>query len=132
MFSINASIGRVPSLHHWGRGILTLPKRANNGPEYMTDDFIFWLNSASMTVLDTPAALSVREFFSVHTADHHSCSKISSIYFTSLVVGTLCKITVSSVRTAAAISLSILFLLGIGVVVPCKGFHHLIMSFGIF
>jgi len=131
MFSINASIGRVPSLHHWGRGIETLPKRARSGPEYITDDFIFLDNSGSIFQLSTPVASKESDESLVQVAFHPSCSKISSIYFTSLVPGTLWIITSPSVSKAAGMSFKILFLLGTGVVVHWSAFHQVIVSFDI-
>jgi hypothetical protein len=108
-----------------------LPKRASNGQANITLAFIFIESSSSISVVDTPEASILTLASSSRSYVHPRVSTISNIYNTSEVLGTLCRITGLSVNNAAGISLIILFLFGTGFVVPCNGFHPLIISFDI-
>lgn len=47
IFSMNASSGRVPSLHPCGVGMLALPNFTSNGPKNITDALILSPSSVS-------------------------------------------------------------------------------------
>lgn len=128
---MNTSIGRVHNLHHCGVGIDAFHNLASNGPANITLAFIFSEISGSMMWLLMFFPLIVMVSSLSHWWVHQSLSRISSIYCTSLVLGTLDIVTSSSVNIAAGISFMILFLLATGVVIPFNGFHPFMISLDI-
>ncbi|MBP6256334.1 hypothetical protein KA405_01045 [Patescibacteria group bacterium] len=89
IFQTNASKGRVHSLHHCGVGIIALPNLTSNGHKNITDAFILSLNTGSISYELTFFALIRTEESFNRSNDHHNNARISSIYPTSDVFGTL-------------------------------------------
>ena len=131
MFSINTSIGRVPSLHHWGLGMVTLPNLCSSGHANILPAFILSISTGSSSNELTPDALSSSVASLSQVAVPQRLWKISIIKTTSDVLGTLCIVTSSSVRRAAGINLRILFLLGTGWATQIRGFQPCTISLDI-
>src|SRR5580704_5892473 len=114
-----------------GGGICARPKRASNGPASRNEARIRSASSRSTSQLSTLEASIEISPGPIHWTRAPSCSSSSVIASTSLILGTLRRITSSSVSRHAARIGSAPFLLPAGVTVPARGLPPSITNFSI-